>query len=673
MPAVPSISWVRLQFWPANPYTERAIRYTGLFNVMFGIQLQAIDHDFHLFGIVPSVAFFIDVPDNASDSFFRGATFVTNKDKVTQPSSALRHSAEMNSLIRLNYDGIHPLGGTQLRGRTWVAYDRQYRREALARKDLNWSATNSRLYNEAFTGCAKAIPRCCHCEPPRFTPLLDHRAARYYKVGPVNYHVQLIGGTQKRVVHRNRLKPCLSDPEMLKSRIRNHLQVSRVPRAARAHQLTVEQSAAIVRLHYESGKNAYLTVSKFRREYPAYTTLCRSTVLRLVSKHEEHGTMEDRLKLHCGMKKSSFSMNEYGSLESMNLRSPDNQSLRQSLTARTRAVLQTLDGMPETTETSSISGSVEMDLDMERLKVYRQALRSNVYHLVSTLIPVDGLKGLDTVKNPDKVKDCEQADGSTHHILDLEEVAKSEELCKVREERAEMKSQLYMMAHEKRRMELDVCHFSLLVKQYKRVIQDLRAQLNLNEEKESVKRREKGRVRKLFPFKSVVFFRRHHVSESTQHDTLKRLATRTSLQRIYQDQILTVLQLYQFAVSTIRGMHFGFVTLREHKEEAKLLEERLILSRTVPGTHTLHSVVPVGGTIVEVKPYSNSASSRNKSTTTLCPSITPLSFSAIGRYVTVAYDGSCWLGYALNVNEQERAITVTFLRPSIPISIIFLP
>ncbi|KAL5469541.1 hypothetical protein EMCRGX_G030811 [Ephydatia muelleri] len=32
-------------------------------------------------------------------------------------------------------------------------------------------------------------------------------------VGPVNYHVQLIGGTQKRVVHRNRLKPCLSDPE----------------------------------------------------------------------------------------------------------------------------------------------------------------------------------------------------------------------------------------------------------------------------------------------------------------------------------------------------------------------------------------------------------------------------------------------------------------------------
>ncbi|KAL5459763.1 hypothetical protein EMCRGX_G033134 [Ephydatia muelleri] len=37
-------------------------------------------------------------------------------------------------------------------GTAWVAYDRQFRREALARKDLNWSVTNSRLNSEAFTG-----------------------------------------------------------------------------------------------------------------------------------------------------------------------------------------------------------------------------------------------------------------------------------------------------------------------------------------------------------------------------------------------------------------------------------------------------------------------------------------------------------------------------------------
>ena len=48
-------------------------------------------------------------------------------------------------------------------GKRWVVYDRQYRREALARKDLNWSVQDSRLYNEAFTGRAKAIARCNVC------------------------------------------------------------------------------------------------------------------------------------------------------------------------------------------------------------------------------------------------------------------------------------------------------------------------------------------------------------------------------------------------------------------------------------------------------------------------------------------------------------------------------
>jgi len=48
-------------------------------------------------------------------------------------------------------------------GKRWVLYDRQYRRQALARKDLNWSAPDSRLYNEAFTGRARAIARCNHC------------------------------------------------------------------------------------------------------------------------------------------------------------------------------------------------------------------------------------------------------------------------------------------------------------------------------------------------------------------------------------------------------------------------------------------------------------------------------------------------------------------------------
>ena len=45
----------------------------------------------------------------------------------------------------------------------WVVYDRCYHREALAQKNLDWSVPNARLYNEAFTGRARAVPRCNYC------------------------------------------------------------------------------------------------------------------------------------------------------------------------------------------------------------------------------------------------------------------------------------------------------------------------------------------------------------------------------------------------------------------------------------------------------------------------------------------------------------------------------
>ncbi len=48
-------------------------------------------------------------------------------------------------------------------GHQWAAYDRQYCREALSRRDLNWSVPDPRLYNEVFTGRARSIPRCTYC------------------------------------------------------------------------------------------------------------------------------------------------------------------------------------------------------------------------------------------------------------------------------------------------------------------------------------------------------------------------------------------------------------------------------------------------------------------------------------------------------------------------------
>ena len=59
----------------------------------------ALGHDFHVFGIVPSVAFVADIPSSAQESFFQGKPYVTVKDKVTRPSSALRHSCELKMIL----------------------------------------------------------------------------------------------------------------------------------------------------------------------------------------------------------------------------------------------------------------------------------------------------------------------------------------------------------------------------------------------------------------------------------------------------------------------------------------------------------------------------------------------------------------------------------------------
>ena len=48
-------------------------------------------------------------------------------------------------------------------GDGWSTYDMSYRRNAAARKSLHWSHIDFNLYNEIFTGAARALQRCKLC------------------------------------------------------------------------------------------------------------------------------------------------------------------------------------------------------------------------------------------------------------------------------------------------------------------------------------------------------------------------------------------------------------------------------------------------------------------------------------------------------------------------------
>ena len=57
------------------------------------------DHDFTKMGIVPSVSFLVDIPENIKGSFYHGKMFVCCEDAVFEQCSPNRHMAELYKII----------------------------------------------------------------------------------------------------------------------------------------------------------------------------------------------------------------------------------------------------------------------------------------------------------------------------------------------------------------------------------------------------------------------------------------------------------------------------------------------------------------------------------------------------------------------------------------------
>lgn len=102
-------------------------------------------------------------------------------------------------------------------GEGWVTYDTCYRRKAAATKSLDWAQVDFTLYNETFTGRAKAIARCKHCSSEHhssadctFAPEMPKRnqftrPSRYEASRPTGHICQLFNN---RVGNRCRFTPC---------------------------------------------------------------------------------------------------------------------------------------------------------------------------------------------------------------------------------------------------------------------------------------------------------------------------------------------------------------------------------------------------------------------------------------------------------------------------------
>ena len=145
--------------------------------------------------------------------------------------------------------------------------------------------------------------------------------------------------------------------------------------------------------------------------------------------------------------------------------------------------------------------------------------------------------------------------------------------------------------------------------------------------------------------------------------TVKRLAARASLQRPYDNQIMTPFQLFQWAHESIPGTVFQYCSIEEHEEVRSQLDKRFQNSRTIPGTRKFHSFISQSKDAIRVRPYSFSTAFKEEKVT---KQEREFEIEGISGFVTCEYDGQWWLTCVLDTDSDNGEVKVTFLHPHGP-------
>lgn len=141
--------------------------------------------------------------------------------------------------------------------------------------------------------------------------------------------------------------------------------------------------------------------------------------------------------------------------------------------------------------------------------------------------------------------------------------------------------------------------------------------------------------------------------------TVKRLATKTSLQRPYENHIITLRQLYDFANKDIPGISFMYCTNEEYNENENKLSLCFDNSHAVSGTQRIHAIIPLSESQMLTKPYSLSSQEYN---VPLFPSDDMSELNELqSGFVTIHYDVSWGLACILAKNQESNYYKVRFL------------
>ena len=151
---------------------------------------------------------------------------------------------------------------------------------------------------------------------------------------------------------------------------------------------------------------------------------------------------------------------------------------------------------------------------------------------------------------------------------------------------------------------------------------------------------------------------------------LKRLAAKASLQRPYDDQILTAIDFFNFCRDNCPNIKCFFTTKAEVEEVTAALEPRFDAALTIAGTQKHHRFQPVGDGKLEIFETSHLDSSRK-----LVPICREEDTSPdhefqgaelpdlVGSYVVVVEDSKLWVGFVDHRHEEFGDYFIRFLHP----------
>jgi hypothetical protein len=145
--------------------------------------------------------------------------------------------------------------------------------------------------------------------------------------------------------------------------------------------------------------------------------------------------------------------------------------------------------------------------------------------------------------------------------------------------------------------------------------------------------------------------------------TVKRLAAKASLQRPYEDQIMTPFQLYEWASKNIPSVTFVYCTTEEYEREKSFLEDRFQKSRTIAGTRSLHAFIPKSTDTMTTKRFSLSTISKDVK---VMKERGELEMEEVSGYVICIHNNQWWLGCVLEKDLENVQVKLSLLHPSGP-------